>query len=420
MKFKDKRVLIIGAGASGRSAEAFLQSRGAKTFLYDDKLKLDVERLDCELAVLSPGVSINHELAQRFRDKLISELALGFTVRHKKIVAVTGTNGKTSVVNLIHQAMGDKRAVLCGNCGPPVTSVSESLRKKIPITEVSSYMMETEMIKGRFRPRIAVILNITQDHLDRHGTIENYIAHKEVLAKNQKRRDVLILNYDCANTKKLAEGKRQKILWFSTKARVRGIYAEEGRVWLNTGRKACAVFDLGELGLHAEHQIQNFLATALVCALLRVKRANLKNLRSVEEHRIEFVKTIDGASYYNDSKGTNTAATLAAINSFSLPVHLILGGKRKGQDFAQFFAKLPAHVASVCVYGEDREHIAKASTVEVVECEGLEEAVRIASVGQGPRVVLLSPACASFDQFRDYVQRGERFREIIEMSSSSL
>ena len=465
MKLKDKRVLIIGAGESGQSAEKFLQSRGAKTLVFDDRFEMDIERLcaeDFDLAVLSPGVSINHQLAQKFKHKLLSELSLGFarcrslvrfiSALKAPIVAVTGTNGKTSVVNLLHQAIGPKKSFLCGNCGPPATAItSKDMRRKIAITEVSSFMTEPEVAKEEpsrvrkgnrckflprpFRPDIAVILNITQDHLDRHGTVDNYIRHKLALTAHQRRSDILILNYDCPNTRELEKNFKKekwekparsgpKILWFSTTARVRGIYVEDGIIWLNLRHKRRALFTLGELGLYRQHDIENFLATALVSRYLRVRLVNLLNLRSIENHRIEFVATIGQTSFYNDSKGTNISATLAAVNSFSLPVNLILGGQRKGQDFAKLFEVLPAQVNEVFVFGEDAHHILSSAVdagwgSRISVYDGMESAVKAAYAGplgkknDGPNVVLLSPACASFGEFRNYAHRGEQFIEIV-------
>jgi len=420
MKFKNKRVLVIGAGSSGKSAQNFLQQRGAKTYLFDDAdgLEFEWEGEEFDLAVLSPGVSINHPLAQKFKDILVSELALGFSVRRwwhrKKIVAVTGTNGKTSVVNLIHGALGGKRSVLCGNCGVPVTGVSRELRKKIPITEVSSFMLELPAP----RANIAVILNVTEDHLDRHGTVDNYIAHKESLAKPQRKRDILVLNFDCETTRALAIGKRQRVLWFSTTARVRGIYAENGVVYLNLGRKRRVLVTLNELGIWRTHDVQNLLATVLVSWLLGVKRVVWNG---ATEHRLEFVKTHGQTSFYNDSKATNVAATLAAANSFSLPVHLILGGQGKSQDFSKLFADLPVGVASIHALGEDAHAILTAASEagykRAFYAQSLEDATHAAydsaKATNGPSVVLLSPACASLDGFASFAQRGEIFKRIV-------
>ena len=403
---------------SGKSTESFLQSRGAKTLVFDDKFGQDIAKLDpkdFDFAVLSPGISINHELAKKFKEILVSELSLGFSGKHKRIIAVTGTNGKTTVVNLINQALGNKKSVLCGNCGPAVTSVTKVIRKKLPITEVSSFMLELPAP----RVSIAVILNITQDHLDRHGTVENYIRHKESLASSQKRSDRLILNYDCPVTKELSAKKRQRVLWFSTKTRVKGIYTEDSTVWLNIRRKRRALFSLNELGLYREHDIQNFLAVALVCKLLGVKDKDLKDLNNVQKHRIEFVKAINNISFYNDSKATNIAATRAAVNSLGLPVHLIMGGQRKGQDFSAFFENLPAHIKHIYVFGQDRGHIlgraARFGFSEITSCKNMEEAVVLANKSAtGPQIILLSPACASMDEFRDYQDRGDSFKMTID------
>ena len=434
MKFRDKKVLVIGAGASGKSAKEFLESRGASVTLYDDKENLlDHDSLlyeDFDLVILSPGVSINHPLAQKFESKMISELALGFSVPHKKKVAVTGTNGKTSVVNLIQSAIGDKRGILVGNSGVPVSSVSAQIKSKLPVTEVSSFMLECQLINhekqiqkiAKFRPKIAVILNISQDHLDRHGTMENYIAHKAAITKYQKRCDKLILNYDNVHTRGIET--RAKKLFFSTTSRVRGAYVEDGFVYLNLRGRAKKVFKLSDLNLFKQHDIENFLATFLVCHLLKIPKKNLENLRAIEEHRIQYVTTIGQTEFYNDSKATNIAATLAACKSFKLPVNLIIGGVDKGQNFESMWEDLPQNVERVFVYGESKhsmQNSAQTAGYDSIElCEDMYDAIKRATEhGMGAKVVLLSPACASFDEFLNYEDRGNKFAEFVKSMGDS-
>ncbi|MCL2755958.1 MAG: UDP-N-acetylmuramoyl-L-alanine--D-glutamate ligase [Firmicutes bacterium] len=435
MNFKNKRVLIIGMGTSGKSANIFLKKRGAIVTLYDDKeYPISHETIsidDFDLAVLSPGVSISHPLAQKFRYKITSELALGFCVPHKKKVGVTGTNGKTSVVNMINNAINANskkpRGILVGNSGVPVTSKSKEIRQQIPVTEVSSFMLETQICQDyistkrwykrviKFRPKIAVILNISQDHLDRHGTMENYINHKAAISKHQKRCDKLILNFDNENTRNIKS--RAKILYFSTKSRVNGIYIEDGNVMLNLRYKAKRLFKLSDIGMHKQHDIENFLVTTLVCHLLKIPKKNLLNLKMLEKHRIQHVANIGQISFYNDSKGTNIGATLAACNSFKLPINLLVGGMDKGQTFETLFENLPSNVTKVFIYGSCKEKIKKAADdigFDKVElCDDMYDATKKASYGDGPRVVLLSPACASFDEFQSYEDRGYKFIEFI-------
>ena len=462
MRFKNKRVLVVGMGESGKSAVAFLEQRGAKVTTYDDRGEAEPDKdsqqskaagsddlpvEDFSLCVLSPGVSINHDLVKRFHGRIITELGLGFCAGHKKIIGVTGTNGKTTVVNMIHNAIGTKRhlsrrgSVLCGNVGVPVTGLTNEVRKKTAVTEVSSFMLEPIVAnallrsgnayrgfhvrpEARFRPNIAVILNITQDHLERHLTMENYIESKEAISRFQKRCDKLILNYDDPNVRGLGKRSRARKLYFSTTARVRGVYLEGETIYLNIGRRAKAIFKLGDLDEYRPHAIQNILATVLVCKLMRVPNADIMRAcsRVEQRHRIQFVAARGGTAFYNDSKATNVAATLAALRCFTGPVHLLLGGISKGQNFDVLFKNLPPNVEHIYAYGQARFEIGRcaedAAYTNLTLHETMREAV-VAANNSPPqstinhRTILLSPACASFDQFKGYKDRGEKFIELV-------
>ncbi|MCL2846820.1 MAG: UDP-N-acetylmuramoyl-L-alanine--D-glutamate ligase [Firmicutes bacterium] len=417
MNFKDKRALVIGGGRSGIAARDFLIARGATVRVYDDTVDT-VEAFDgreYDIAVISPGVPITHPLAVKYKDILTSEFALGLAAKHKRIIAITGTNGKTTVVNMIANALGD-RGVLCGNCGIPVTSVGDQLRKKTAVAEVSSFMLESP---GYFRPNIAVILNITQDHLDRHGTMEQYIAEKNKIATHQKRRDKLVLNFDCPNTRKLVEGKSQQIYWFSKTARVRGAYVEDGHVMWNARGRAVQLFHLREFAwIKNPHDVANLLACVVVCMLLGVGKKNILNIGNINEHRIQHIVTKNDIAFYNDSKATNIGATLSALSSFSCPVNLLVGGMAKGQDFRTLFEQMPKQVSRVFVFGHARADILAAATAvdydHVESCADMATALGNAIThGTSPKAVVLSPACASMDEFRDYAHRGEEFIKLV-------
>jgi len=509
VKLKNKRVLVLGAGISGRSAKSFLEAKGAEVVVFDDAshgdavkhtpsspttmppLSLKGEHAEIvtarddlsaaadgfDLCVISPGVSINHPLARKFSNRLIGELELGFSVPHRKVIAVTGTNGKTTVVNMIHQAL--RKSVLCGNVGIPVTAVSKEIRRRTAVTEVSSFQLES--LGRRFRPNIAVILNVSQDHLERHGTMEEYIRCKARIFQNQKRRDIAVLNFDdpilrnhptaCGGpplqggelttgsfrgpvldkNKKLnpllggvarPQGVTgwfgsQRVLWFSITSRVRGVYLDGNDIMLNLRGRARKIFSLDDFGEDRPHSIQNILATVLVCKLMGCsRRAIISACRPVRQsHRLEYVGRLAGDGgdivFYNDSKATNIASTLAACRCFQTPVNLIVGGVAKGQDFSELFEKMPNVVQNVFVFGESAGEIMGAAPtlssrrdatpssyegelLSIYKCDDLKEAVvRATAAGTGPRVVLLSPACASFDMFRDYRHRGDVFVEIV-------
>ena len=420
MTIKNKKVLVLGAGKSGLSAAKFLHARGAVVGIFDDKKNqgipeaiftdnIDFENFD--YCVISPGVSINHPIAQKFTGRIISELALGFSAPHKKIVAITGTNGKTTVTNMIGEAM-DKRGVVCGNVGVPVTSVTNQIAKKIAVAEVSSFMMEVP--DSDFKPDIGIILNISQDHLERHGTMQEYIRCKAKLTRAKK----VIFNYDCLNCRILNDG---RAFYYSTSTPVRGIYLDGKNVVLNIGKRPKVIFSLDEFCEDRPHQISNIIVVILACKLLGVSRKRILMAcmgGQEREHRIQTVGEVDNVVFVNDSKATNIAASLAACGCYQGSINLLLGGVVKGQNFDELFAKIPKHVDHVFAFGEGADEIiASAEKFEfkrTTKYKTMKEATVAAfKHGFGPRVVLLSPACSSFDEFNGYAERGKVFAEVV-------
>jgi UDP-N-acetylmuramoylalanine--D-glutamate ligase len=421
VELANKKVLVLGAGKSGISSAKFLRERGAVVGIFDDgepecikeavyvRNQSQIEVEDFDFCVISPGVSMNHPVAQKFEGRIISELALGFSSPHKKIVAVTGTNGKTTVTNMIGEAVGD-RGIICGNIGIPVTSVATEIAKKTAVTEVSSFMLETD---SDFSADIGVILNITQDHLERHGTMEEYIRCKGKLAGSKQ----VVLNYDDLNCRVLNDG---RAYYFSTKSAVRGVYLEGDEIILNIKRKK-AIFKLSEFREDRPHQISNILAVVLVCKLLGVRRKDIIKActRGEErEHRIQPVGTVGNITFVNDSKATNIAATLAACRCFQGPVNLLVGGMLKGQNATELFENLPSHIDQVFAFGKSADEIMDTAVgcgfVRISKHKRMADAVRAATVqGLTPKVVLLSPACSSFDEFNGYSDRGNVFAQIV-------
>ena len=411
MNFAGKKILVLGAGTSGQSAAEFLRARCAAVEIFDDKNGKNPDTNGFDFCVISPGVSINHPVARKFNGRIISELALGFTATHKKIVAVTGTNGKTTVTNMIGAALG-VRGVVCGNVGVPVTSVSGETAKKIAVAEVSSFMLEAEI---GFRPDIAVILNIAQDHLERHGTMREYIRCKSKILCAKR----AILNYDCPNCRALGD---KKTLYFSAKTAVRGVFLVGGKIYYRPHKRAKKLFDLKDFREDRPHQIANILAVILVCKLLGVPRKRILAAcmgGTARAHRIEHVGTVGNVSFVNDSKATNIAASLAACACFQGPIHLLLGGITKGQNFDEMFVKLPGNVDRIFAFGAGADEIfAAAQRGGFVKSIETHKTMRMAAIaaakyGFGPRVVLLSPACSSFDEFNNYEERGKAFAELV-------
>jgi UDP-N-acetylmuramoylalanine--D-glutamate ligase len=362
-------VLVVGAGKSGQSAREFLERLGHSVTVFDKHV---------DFCVVSPGVKTSSEI----------DLAFAAGGKPKSVVAVTGTNGKTTVVNMIAAAVG-KTGVLCGNVGVPATAVD--LRGKTAIVEVSSFQLEIP--PRNIRPDVAVVLNITQDHLERHGTMADYVRCKARLCADAK---AVVLNFECRYCREIGADLNRRtdppeIVWFSG----------------------------------GNHRDQNLAAVRAVCGLLglgsrAVSRAE-KYLAGTHGHRIETVAKIGAVEFINDSKATNIAATLAACESISKPINLILGGVPKGQDFRELFAKLPRHVRNVFVFGLASEKIIRAALAqdydlwfEISRCRDLAEATtNAARAGEGERAVLLSPACSSFDMFLNYEDRGNHFKEIV-------
>jgi UDP-N-acetylmuramoylalanine--D-glutamate ligase len=457
-----KTALIVGYGVSGKGAEKFLQDNGWRTIIWDDGRRrrnsvADSGKLSAvTLCVVSPAVDYGHQVVQQMAERgvpIIAEIELPFLIEkiRAKIVAVTGTNGKTTVVSQIHDAMENsgKRAVLCGNIGTPITAVANALRGAVGVVEVSSFMLQPSANRieygDLFHPKIAVITNITQDHLERHGTMDEYIRCKKQIFANQTGRDILILNHDDANCRAvgneiiaLRKSKRRaigvpRVIWYSGTHRVRGFYIENGQpqkstaggccngvIYKNLRGRAKPVFAVAETNENTPHGISNMLAVICVCHALRLKkRAVLSAVtHKTRPNRLERVGEKNGIVFYNDSKATNIASTLAGCRSFSLPTALILCGLTKGQNYSELFENLPDTVKNVVVFGSCKPAVigcAKtAGYKNVFEADSMETAVQTAvEKCVPPAVILFSPAGSSFDMFADYVERGQKFREAV-------
>lgn len=416
------KVKIIGYGVSGKAAESFLESRGIETVVVADA----AEKIDGEFdfCVVSPGVP-----AEAVADEtvpVIPEVELPFyldpSIKPKCLVAVTGTNGKTTIVNQINKMCLDdgKNAVLCGNVGTPVSRVADKLPRAIAVVEVSSFMLEQTKV---LHPHIAVLTNITSDHLDRHHTMQEYVRCKQQIVANQTGKDYLIVNWDDKNAREvgLAVQKtgKSKVIWYSTSCKVKGYHLCHGSIYESKlwGRKRlCAVSDLGGM----PHTLANSLAVIAVGRLLGVSLTAIIQACKYREqaHRIELVADNNGVAFYNDSKATNIAACLAATRAFTLPICLILCGQTKGQDYQELLLNLPTHVTSVIVFGACQSEVLSKATAlgvkKVYPVADLKAALtKAVELCVRPGVVLFSPAGSSFDQFKNYEHRGEKFRELV-------
>lgn len=427
------KILIAGYGKSGKSAEDFLKSKGYevdvlkeeilnKTHFEDDELDRLFEGLS--FIVKSPGVPSDllfFKEAKKRKVKVIGEFELGAKNCKGDVIAVTGTNGKTTTVSLIKFLLQEwcGNVFLGGNIGVPVTSFCEdTIQGDITILESSSFQLEKI---GCFHPKIAAILNISPDHLNRHRTFLNYVKCKYNITKNQTQNDYLILNADDEYLVQNPPQTKAKVFYFSTKNEVVGCYAKNGYVYFNDNIKTTKIASVKRLKVVGEHNLSNVLCAVLVvwleCKNLQLFK-NLENFEAVE-HRIEFVKRVGQVDFYNDSKATNISSTLSAVKSFKVGINLILGGSDKGYEFDELFLNLPKGVKNIAVFGETKQKILCAAErcgfKNVYSCESLGASVNLLfSLASQGEVVLLSPACASFDCFSNYEERGNCFKRIVE------
>ena len=447
MELKGKKILVVGLGKSGLAAALFLRRRGAQVTVSDlrsaQALSKEIPSLleagivveagghglltfrRQDLIVVSPGVPLSTpELVQvrRLGLPIIGELELAARFLKGKVLAITGSNGKTTTTTLsgeIFSAAGFNPLV-AGNIGLPVIDVvDQSTEAGWSVLEVSSFQLETT---ESFHPHVAVILNITPDHLDRHGTFENYVAMKEKIFANQTGEDYLILNGDDPIAQQAAARTKSQVLWFSRSKIVRcGAFLLDGMVMFRPTEqgKPIPVLPLADIPLKGEHNIENVLAAVCAACVAKIPTQTIAQTIAAfqaVEHRLEFVAAIHGVDYYNDSKATNVDATAKAIASFPGNIHLILGGKDKNSDYTQLNALLRARVKAVYTIGSAAEKIESqiSGVTRIIHTGTLEAAVdQAAGQAVAGDVVLLAPACSSFDQFENYEQRGKVFKQAV-------
>jgi UDP-N-acetylmuramoylalanine--D-glutamate ligase len=444
MELKNKRVLVVGLGKSGVASALFLKAHGARVTVSDtksgDELRNEIPALldhgitvetgghgertfrEQDLIVVSPGVPVDAPLLQQARslgEAVIGEIELAAQFLRGPIVAITGSNGKTTTTTLTGEIMtaGGLPTLVGGNIGTPAISLVERDKPEtVIVLEVSSFQLETIQT---FHPKIAVVLNVTPDHLDRHRTFEAYVDAKARMFENQQGNDFAVLNADDATCVAMAARTRAQVFWFSRQSEVKqGAWVHEGKVLFRDGERQREIMLVSEIPLKGAHNLENVLAAVCAGALMgcapeKIREA-VREFKAVE-HRLEFVATIKGVDYYNDSKATNVDATIKALESFPANIHLILGGKDKGSDYSVLNDLLRERVKRVYTIGAAAEKIeSQVKGVEVVRAQTLENALRKANaVAVAGDVVLLAPACASFDQFKSYEHRGQVFKEIV-------
>lgn len=438
MNVKTQKFLILGVSKSGRAVGEYILRRGGKCYIYEElkseKIDFAIKELTAlgaifvepsetekvlsvvDAVVISPGIPINHEVAVKAKKagkRIVGELEFGFLQFTPVTVAVTGTNGKTTTVSLIQAVLSENGTgnKTVGNVGVPLTAELDSVSPDdVLVTEVSSFQLETV---NAFCPHIACVLNISPDHLERHYNMENYIFLKRRVLKNQTQSEYSVLNYDDETVRSFAQN-CGNVVWVSLNEKVNGAYRNGSKLYYNDE----FVMEESDLTLFGEHNVANALFAIAVCRLLGVdcgviSRA-LSKFKGVK-HRIELIAEKKGKKYYNDSKSTNTASTITAIAAMKSETVLILGGSEKGESYANLFDKIKTSpIKQVILTGASRYNMlddaVKCGYSDITLTSDFFTAVRIADMFavEGDNV-LLSPACASFDKFSNYEERGEAF-----------
>jgi UDP-N-acetylmuramoylalanine--D-glutamate ligase len=449
MELNGKRVLVVGLGKSGVASALFLKKHGARVSVSDtksgDELRNEIPVLldhgitvetgghgertfrGQDLIVVSPGVPVDAPplvQARSLGETVIGEIELAAQFLPGPIVAITGSNGKTTTTTLAGEIMtaAGFSTLVGGNIGTPAISLAERARPEtVIVLEVSSFQLETIQT---FRPKVAVVLNVTPDHLDRHRTFEIYANAKARIFENQQAEDFAVLNADDATCVAMAARTKAQVFWFSRHKEVQhGAWVRDGRILFRDSAGQREILQVSEIPLKGAHNLENILAAVCAgvlmgCAPEKIRQA-VRDFKAVE-HRLEFVATVNGVDYYNDSKATNVDATIKALESFPANIHLILGGKDKGSDYSVLNDLLRQRVKRVYTIGAAAAKIesqivsSKNGGPELVHAETLENALRKAhAAAQSGDVVVLAPACASFDQFKSYEHRGQVFKEIV-------
>ena len=442
-----QKVLVFGSGISGIGAAQLLEKVGRDVILYDGNTALDSEKLKkqlgenskaeivlgnlteavmetLDLVVMSPGVPTDLPVVNQMREMGIpiwGEIELAYTYGKGDVLAITGTNGKTTTTALLGEIMKNYKdsVFVVGNIGNPYTTAAlDMIEESVAVAEVSSFQLETI---HAFRPVVSAILNITPDHLNRHHTMEAYIAAKEDVAKNQTENDTCVLNYEDDVLREFGKNISAKVLYFSSQRKLdKGIYLENGNLVYKDGEETivCHVDELQLLGTHNYENVMAASAMAIAYGVpMDVIRKTIKSFAGVA-HRIEFVCEKNGVAYYNDSKGTNPDAAIKGIQAMNRKTLLIGGGYDKDSEYEEWIEAFDGKVKYLVLLGQTREKIADAARKlgfeNIIMVESLEEAVSTcAKLAEPGDAVLLSPACASWGMFKNYEERGDKFKEFV-------
>ncbi len=447
--FSNSKVLVVGMARSGIAAAKYLLRNGAEVIVNDSKEEKlenikkefkdftkiefifgrnpnseDIE--DIDFAVVSPGVPLDLDYIVKIKNsgkEVFSEIELAYRVGKKKnidFIGITGTNGKTTTTSIVGEIIKKAgfESYIVGNIGnPAIKAVEEANEGAVMVTELSSFQLESVL---EFRPKVSSILNLTEDHLNRHHTMENYARAKMNIFAKQNEQEICVLNYDDEITRSMAESCSAKLVYFSRTSKLeKGIYLdEEKNIVANLSGEVEFVMNSKELSLPGGHNLENSMAAMAICLEygvdIEIIKEVLKTFKAVE-HRLEYVETIDGVAYVNDSKGTNPDSTIKAVQSYDRPIILIAGGYDKGSDFNELFEIAKKFVRSVVILGQTAKLIEstahKHGILDTYIVNDMYEAVKKShEIANENDLVLLSPACASWGMYNNYEERGNDFK----------
>lgn len=448
MDLQGKKVIVAGSGVSGIGAVTLLGRLGAKIILYDGNKALTKEEIRAkvpqgieleiiigdltkealdgtEIFVVSPGIprdTLCVKQAEEAGLTIWGEIELAYQASKGRLAAITGTNGKTTTTTLAGEILKSwyTSVFVVGNIGIPYTSIAlDTKEDSITVAEISSFQLETVW---EFAPEVSAILNITPDHLNRHKTMENYIAIKESITKKQKLGNVCVLNYEDKELRKFGETLEIPVIFFSSQRKLEQGFCLEGEtIVYHTGKETIPFVRVSELQLVGSHNVENVMAAAAITYVMGVPLKYIcqaiKDFKAVE-HRVEFVRNKNNVLYYNDSKGTNPDASIQAIRAMVRPTLLIGGGYDKQSEFDTYIDAFQGKIKYLVLLGATKDKIAKTAKDKgfhnIILTGSLKEAVKVCYEKAEPGdAVLLSPACASWDMFQSYEERGKLFKEYV-------
>ena len=444
---ENKKYLVAGSGISGIGAAKLLAKAGADVTIYDGNDKLKIEDIKAKLCndsiriilgelteeiirstdiiIISPGIPIDAPFVNEARKNGViiwGEIELAYRLGKGRVIGITGTNGKTTTTALTGEIMKNyfESAFIVGNIGIPYTDIAmDTKENSVTVAEISSFQLESI---DEFHPVITAVLNITPDHLNRHYSMENYTNVKMSIAKNQTKDEICVLNYEDSILREEAAKFKNKVVFFSSRTALEnGVCLDGENIVYRKDGKETLICDSHAMKLVGIHNIENVMAAVAISVNMNVPieiiRDTIRDFNAVE-HRIEYVTTKDGVVYYNDSKGTNTDASIKAIEAMSKPTILIAGGYDKGSEYDDWFAAFNGKIKKLLLLGATKEKIARTADKhnyrDYLFVDSLEEAVNTAAeFAKSGEVVLLSPACASWDMFKSYEERGKLFKEYV-------